>query len=130
MYIKEHKPGYLLVKADATGYNPIYRIVSATTGSLLIASNGGDGGSGGGGGYGDSSKGIPNGTAGRGGDGGNGGQIIIHLDNNMETFRSRITTECFGGAGGGYSLAGNTGEYGIPGSKGPEPQFKTEKISF
>ena len=104
MYIKEHKPGYLLVKADATGYNPIYRIVSATTGSLLIASNGGDGG--------------------------NGGQIIIHLDNNVATFRSRITAESFGGAGGGYILAGNSGEYGIPGSKGPEPQFKTEKISF
>ena len=130
VYIKEHKPGYLLVKADATGYNPIYRIVSATTGSLLIASNGGDGGYGGGGGHGDSSKGIPNGTAGRGGDGGNGGQIIIHLDNNVATFRSRITAESFGGAGGGYILAGNSGEYGIPGSKGPEPQFKTEKISF
>lgn len=128
VYIKEYKPGYVIVKAEAPGYNPIFRIVSATNGHLTVMSNGGRAGLGGYYGQGDSSYGIEDAEVGRGGDGGNGGQITIHLDKKISIFRSRVKTENKGGSSWGY--VNYKWSFGESGSDGPEPTFIIEDVSF
>lgn len=109
---------------------------------ILNGGDGGNGGSGGDGGHGADgdqtlsfSHGHPGalgGKGGNGGDGGNGGQVILYMNEKLESFHDRIQIFNHGGIGGHGGKMGKTGTRGITslyreGSSDKKAGRKTQK---
>lgn len=139
VFITKYKPGYVLVKFDASNRtDPIYSVIK-TDAKIMINNYGGSGAHGGSGGSG-SLEGQSGGDGGHGGNGGKGGTLVIHILPELKSFESNISWNVSGGrygkggrAGSDGKVAwssGNDGQNGADGQSGPKPKIIFESVKI